>query len=309
MDENCYCCIGSKCEWTDPKTCQELRGECKPPDDGPCTTKNLLGDYLKKVKDPVILLLTGGTFNSLDEFRDRFLAGTALGETLLRYNREFADHGRAIMRRDPSTFEEAVHVFLMAASFSRAILREMDKPGSEAERIWSIEAAKRADKIIERVMELTKEEHQQLALQHVREINRRCMELNPREIIDLIRSGDTLRNEPGKKGKLDPESLELFVARLYAYPEEKERVMNDLQSKGFCTAVSEYFALNDHQEREVQTFSERDLDVIVTDAVLAALRRNGKIELIQEGHTPPNMSVEVGASRERGGSVYVKFTC
>ena len=118
-------------------------------------------------------------------------------------------------------------------------------------------------------------------------------------------------NRPEKKGKLDPASLERFVARLNEYPEQKERVMNDLLKKGFCATVSEYFALNDHQKRELQTVSERDNEVIVTDAVLAALRRSGRVELIQEGHTSPNMRMEIGFSRGDDGKigVHVKFTC
>ena len=118
-------------------------------------------------------------------------------------------------------------------------------------------------------------------------------------------------NEPEKKGKLDPHSLEQFVANLHKYPEQKERAMNDLLKKGFVATVSEHFALNSHQERELQTVSERDSEVIVTDAVLAALRRNGKIELVQEGHDPPNMRLEIGFGRGADGSIeiHVRFTC
>jgi hypothetical protein len=114
-----------------------------------------------------------------------------------------------------------------------------------------------------------------------------------------------------KKDRLNPERLERFVARLNKYPEQKERVMNDLLKKGFCATVSEYFALNSHQKRELQTVSERDNEVIVTHGVLAALRRNGKIELTQEGHNPPNMRMEIGFTRGGDGSigVHVKFTC
>ena len=114
-----------------------------------------------------------------------------------------------------------------------------------------------------------------------------------------------------EKGKLDSDSLEQFVAKLNEYPEQKELVMNDLLKKGFCATVSNYFALNDHQKRELQTVNERDNEIIVTDAVLAALRRNGKIELIQEGHNPPNMRMEIGFGRGSDGgiSVHVRFTC
>jgi len=112
-------------------------------------------------------------------------------------------------------------------------------------------------------------------------------------------------NEPEKKGKLDPDSLERFVARLYEYPEQKERVINDLLKKGFRATVSEYFDLNGHQERELQTVIERDTEAIATDIILAALRRNDKIELIQEGHTSPNMRFNVGFGIGGDGKVQV----
>ena len=118
------------------------------------------------------------------------------------------------------------------------------------------------------------------------------------------------KNNP-KKDKLDPDSLERFVARLNEYPEEKERVINGLLTKGFCATVSEHFALNGHQKRELQTLSERDSEAIVTGAVLAALRRNGKIELVKEGHNPPNMMFEVRFEHGGDGStrVGVKVVC
>jgi hypothetical protein len=113
------------------------------------------------------------------------------------------------------------------------------------------------------------------------------------------------KNRPEKKGKLDSESLKRFVARLYEYPEQKERVMNDLLKLGFCATVSEYFVLNAHQKRELQTVRDRDAEVVFTDGVLAALRRNGKIELIQEGHNPPNMRFFIGFERGDDGKVRV----
>jgi len=117
------------------------------------------------------------------------------------------------------------------------------------------------------------------------------------------------KNKP-EKGKLDPDSLERFVARLNEYPEQKESVMNSLMKMGFCATVSEYFTLNDHQRRELQTVSERDNEAIVTDTVLSALRRNSKIELVQEDHNPPNMRMQVGFGGGGGGiGIHVKFTC
>jgi hypothetical protein len=114
-----------------------------------------------------------------------------------------------------------------------------------------------------------------------------------------------------KKDRLTPDRLERFVARLNKYPQQKERVINDLLKQGFSATVSEYFALNAHQKRELQTVSDRDNEAIVIQGVLAALRRNGKIELAQEGHNPPNMRMEIGFTRGGDGSigVHVRFTC
>ena len=118
------------------------------------------------------------------------------------------------------------------------------------------------------------------------------------------------KNNP-EKGKLDPDSLQRFVANLYEDPEQKERVIDDLLKKGFCATVSEYFALNAHQKRELETVRERDTEVVVTDALLAALRRHGRIELIQEGHNPPNMRMQIRFPDRVGGGigVTVTFTC
>ena len=118
-------------------------------------------------------------------------------------------------------------------------------------------------------------------------------------------------HEAQKKAQLDPKSLERLLARVYAHPEQKERLMNDLIQKGFCTTVSEYFTLNDHQKLELATIRERDCEAIVTDGVLAALRRNGKIEVNHEGHNPPNMRFNIGFGVDDGGhvSVHVGISC
>jgi hypothetical protein len=117
-------------------------------------------------------------------------------------------------------------------------------------------------------------------------------------------------NYKPEKGKLSPTSLERFLTKLNNNQEQKELVMNELSKKGFCVTVSEYFDLNAHQKDELQTVSERDCEIIVTDGVLSALRRNGKIELIHEGHNPPNLRMDVSFGRVGTGiGIRVKFTC
>ena len=117
-------------------------------------------------------------------------------------------------------------------------------------------------------------------------------------------------NNKPEKGKLSPTGLERFLTKLNDNKEQKELVMNDLSKKGFCATVSEYFDLNAHQKDELQTVSERDCEIIATNTVLAALRRNGKIELIQEGHNPPNLSMSVSFGRLGTGiGIRVRFTC
>jgi hypothetical protein len=113
-----------------------------------------------------------------------------------------------------------------------------------------------------------------------------------------------------EKGKLSPNSLGRFLMKLSDNQEQKELAMNDLSKKGFCATVSEYFDLNAHQKDELQTVSERDCEIIATNTVLAALRRNGKIELVQEGHNPPNLRMDVSFGRVGTGiGIRVKFTC
>lgn len=117
---------------------------------------------------------------------------------------------------------------------------------------------------------------------------------------------DTIQNKP----KMNSRNLDHFIISLYQDPERKQLVIDDLSKRGFREAVLEYFVLNDHQKRELQTIDDHESEVIVTNAVLAALRRNGKIELIQEGHNPPNMKTEVGFEKEGEiYRVYVRFTC
>jgi hypothetical protein len=113
------------------------------------------------------------------------------------------------------------------------------------------------------------------------------------------------KDKPYKPGKLDPETLERFVANLYKNPTLKEEVMHDLHSIGVCATTEKHFKLNSHQKRELQTIKERDIEGAFTNTILATLRRNGKIELVNENHRPPNMRWNVGVGVDDEGHVRV----
>ncbi|HEY5074040.1 MAG TPA: hypothetical protein VII34_05035 [Pyrinomonadaceae bacterium] len=118
-------------------------------------------------------------------------------------------------------------------------------------------------------------------------------------------------SKPYKPGKLDPETLKRFVANLYKNPKLKEEVMNDLHSMGACATTEKHFDLNRHQKRELQTIKDRDVEAAFTSTILATLRRNGKIELVNENHRPPNMRWEFGVGVDGQGrvTVHVGVSC
>lgn len=195
MSEQGLCCIGTSCQPADKEACREWGGkfiEKDDDDDGICLTTMALNHYLFRVRDPVLLLYAGGTYNSLYEVKDRVLENSPLGEIFLNYNREFANKEvKKIITSHPRIFRDAVYVFLVAASFSRAILREMTSPGSETERLWTQEAAAHVDRVIDRIKKVTKIEQHHLALNHLHIVNQRCINLNPREVLEIIQSGET----------------------------------------------------------------------------------------------------------------------
>lgn len=190
----CRCCIGSSCEPTDEKTCLEIDGKCAKPIGG-CFAQSVLYEYLERVKDPVLLLFAGGTFNDLEEVRERLLTSTKLGETLLHYNSEFEENGMALMRKNPGILRQSVHAFLLVASFTRAMLREMNTQGSEKERIWTSECAQRVKKGITKFSRLSDDEAMNRALQHVLDLNRRCTGLSVPAVLELFLSGETFLPE------------------------------------------------------------------------------------------------------------------
>jgi hypothetical protein len=96
----------------------------------------------------------------------------------------------------------------------------------------------------------------------------------------------------GKSNRLHPVSFKQFVDRLYSNPALKAEIIAELQGLGFCDFAEKHFKLIPRQKKELDTIRDKDSENVFTSAVVAILHRQGPIELIHEGHSPPNMMME-----------------
>jgi len=113
-----------------------------------------------------------------------------------------------------------------------------------------------------------------------------------------------------KRGKLHPVSFQKFVQEIYQDAELKAQVISELNCLGFSAFADKHFALISRQKKELDTIQDKDCEALFTDAVVAALHRNGSIELIHEGHNPPNMAFDFYARwTDHGPEVGVRIHC
>jgi hypothetical protein len=119
-----------------------------------------------------------------------------------------------------------------------------------------------------------------------------------------------MAKKSAKRGKLHPVSFQQFVKEIYKDPKLKANTIAELQSLGFRAFATKHFDLITRQKKELDTIKDADVEAVFTNGVVAALNRNGPIELIHEGHNPPNMRIEFYARGGGGGlEVGVRITC
>lgn len=110
----------------------------------------------------------------------------------------------------------------------------------------------------------------------------------------------------GKTKKLHPASLKKLVDRVYKNPKLKTKVIVELQRLGLCGFAEKNFKLIKRQKKELDTIRDKDCEIVFTNAVAAALNRNGPIELVHEGHTTPNLMINFYATPNEVG---VRISC
>ena len=117
-----------------------------------------------------------------------------------------------------------------------------------------------------------------------------------------------MENKPEKRGKLNPESFQQFVKELYKDPKLKANTIAELQSLGFRAFTTKHFDLKKKQKQD--TIKDVDVEAVFTNGVVAALNRNGLLELVHEGHKPPNLKIEFYGRIGSGGvEVGVRISC
>lgn len=109
-----------------------------------------------------------------------------------------------------------------------------------------------------------------------------------------------------KKVVLHSQSTYEAAAALVRSPEERAAALAELHRQGFRRFVQRRFNLTPHQVDELDLVKDRDLDDVITRALAAVIQRGGKIELVQEGHDPANLRVEIYV---RKGEVGIRFEC
>lgn len=105
--------------------------------------------------------------------------------------------------------------------------------------------------------------------------------------------------------KMSPASVRQMVESTKKDPAQKSKVIGEISSLGFREFIKKYFELDARQIRELDTMNDRDAEHLVGQAVIGALRRDGPVEVIHEGHEKPNLRMEIGLGGKDGWGVKV----
>lgn len=191
------CCCGSSGEPSDPGSCSEIG--CDYFDDSSssciegCAFLSLLADYLatESNNDSVIQLAAGGTFTALYDLRDELLVRSSLGRQLLDYYREYAQRGLDIVSSEPDLLRETLRVFLVGASFGRAVLREHDGRSIEAigERRFTGDAYESGVALLARFRDMAPDGEFDEPIDFLEREIGRFVGLTPREALDALMEG------------------------------------------------------------------------------------------------------------------------
>ena len=112
------------------------------------------------------------------------------------------------------------------------------------------------------------------------------------------------------KKLLNPVNIQLLLKNAYKIPKLKTAIINEIGGLGLAGFIQKQFRLTPHQKNELNTIKDRDVENVFNKSIIAALSRNGKIELINEGHNPANLSVNFYARwGSKGPEVGVTITC
>jgi|688.fasta_scaffold1631985_1 hypothetical protein len=110
--------------------------------------------------------------------------------------------------------------------------------------------------------------------------------------------------------KLHPASFDKFVQSLQKDEKLKAKAIEEIHRYGFRAFIQQHFGLISRQKRELDTMKEPDVERVANDALITVLMRGGKIELIHEGHEPPNLAMEFyGTFKDGKIEVGVRIKC
>src|SRR5262249_5441834 len=106
-------------------------------------------------------------------------------------------------------------------------------------------------------------------------------------------------------GALNPQVVDRLVQRTKSNEQFKAEVIAEL----FCIGAREFlektFHLDERQRAEVELLRDKGSEEIFGRALITALLHNGSIQLIHEGHSPPNLRIEIGLGGRDGYGVKV----
>jgi hypothetical protein len=111
------------------------------------------------------------------------------------------------------------------------------------------------------------------------------------------------------KRKLTTCTLETLMEEVRADPALANEFADALAERGFRSVVEENFELSEHQRRELDEAMTEEFSAICRDACIMALRHDGNIIYVQEGHTPPNMRANVYCKYSGAVECGVRFEC
>jgi hypothetical protein len=110
---------------------------------------------------------------------------------------------------------------------------------------------------------------------------------------------------PEPKAKLNPDTVAQFVGKLQQDPSLKGKAIAHIHRLGFRSFVNEHFSADDRQRGELDLLQDRDIEEIFGRAVIVSLERNSPIKIIHEGHSPPNLRMEIWYEKGKGAGVSI----
>jgi hypothetical protein len=105
-----------------------------------------------------------------------------------------------------------------------------------------------------------------------------------------------------KVGPFNPSTVDALIQRIHGDVRLKADVLADLSRNGTRAFIEKTFDLDARQREEVDLLQHREFEDVFGRALHMALVNNGSIKVIHEGHTPPDLRMQITARHDDGNA-------